>query len=245
MRRVALLAALAGLSLTQLSQAQQTSPTGFGRQIYPGTGGPGAPVRGGIGTNGGAGFGRMIYPGTGAPALFRPGSAFTVPPTIGHPNHSRGALVAYPVFYGGGYYDSIQTPPPATPYSEYDLNYPSQRAPVVIINQNFKPDVVSRDPEFEPPPTRTRAPSPPPAARAERDSEQRPTPVNEEEATIYLIAMKDSSIFATVGYWVEGDTLNYLTREGSHNRASLDLVDRELSQRLNDERRVEFKLPKR
>ena len=41
------------------------------------------------------------------------------------------------------------------------------------------------------------------------------------------------------------DTLNYLTRDGSHTRASLDLVDRELSQRLNDERRVEFKLPKR
>jgi hypothetical protein len=57
--------------------------------------------------------------------------------------------------------------------------------------------------------------------------------------------MRDSSIFATVGYWVVGDTLNYLTRDGSHNRASLDLVDRELSQRLNDERRVEFKLPKR
>src|SRR5437763_11491967 len=138
MRQAALFAALAGLSL-----AQQTSPTGFGRQIYPGTGGPTAPVRGAIsGPGGGAGFGRMIYPGTGAPALFRGGVGFAAPPAVGHPSHSRGALVAYPVFYGGGYYDSLQPPPPATPYSEYDLDYPAQRAPVVIINQNFKPDVL-------------------------------------------------------------------------------------------------------
>jgi len=237
MRRVALLVALGGLAL-----AQQTSPTGFGRQIYPGTGGPGAPVRGTLsGSTGGGGFGRMIYPGTGAPAVFRPGGAFTAPPTIGHPGHSRGGIVAYPVFYGGGYYDAIQAPPAATPYSDYDQNDPAQRPPVVIINQNFRPDVVNRDvdPEFAPAPSRTRGPAP---TQAERGLA---TPLSEEEATIYLIAMKDSSIFATVGYWVEGDTLNYLTREGSHNRASLDLVDRELSQRLNDERRVEFKLPKR
>jgi len=52
MRRVALLVALGGLGL-----AQQTSPTGFGRQIYPGTGGPGAPVRGTLsGSTGGGGF---------------------------------------------------------------------------------------------------------------------------------------------------------------------------------------------
>jgi len=108
---------------------------------------------------------------------------------------------------------------------------------VVIINQSFRPDTVSAGPEPEPAPLRA-----PPAAQTER----RPaTPASEEEATIYLVAMKDGSIFATVGYWVEGDTLNYLTRDGSHNRASLALVDRDLSQRLNDERHVEFKLPKR
>jgi hypothetical protein len=247
MRRVVLLAALAGLPLIQQTNAQQTSPTGFGRQIYPGTGGPNAPVRGTLsGGTGGGGFGRMIYPGTGAPAIYRGGGAFAGPPTIGHPNHSRGGVVAYPVFYGGGYYDGIQAPPAATPYSDYDLDYPSQRPPVVIINQNFRPDVAIPGANLEPEPE----PEPGPAARTRPAPNARPerapaTPVNEEEATIYLIAMKDSSIFATVGYWVEGDTLNYLTREGSHNRASLALVDRELTQRLNDERNVEFKLPKR
>ena len=237
MKRVVVFAALsAGVVL-----GQATSPTGFGRQLYPGTGGPTAAPRGGVGAYGGAGFGRMIYPGTGAPALLRPGAAFGVAPTVGHPNHGRGAIVAYPVFYGGGYYDSFLTPPPANPATEYDLNYPSQRAPVVIINQSFRPEALTPD-EVEPAPAarveRRRAPA---AARRDENDE----PVREQEATIYLVAMKDDTIFATLGYWVEGDTLVYITREGSRNTASLSLVDRELSQRLNDERHVEFKLPKR
>jgi hypothetical protein len=46
-----------------------------------------------------------------------------------------------------------------------------------------------------------------------------------------------------VAYWVDGDTLNYITVQGSKNSASLDLVDREFSQQINKERRVEFGLP--
>jgi hypothetical protein len=243
MKRAALLAIVAGVAV-----AQQTSPTGFGRALYPGTGGPTAPLRGSFGGvtsgNQGSGFGRMIYPGTGAPALMRGGGVFAPPPAIGHGAHSRGVLVPYPVFYGGGYYDSFQAPPAATPASEYDLNYPAQRAPVVIINQNFRPDVVNPDDSYAPPPqaayTRDRAPdAPPPAARIANNDR------DDDEATIYLIVLQDHTIFAAVAYWVEGDTLNYVTREGNHNRVTLDLVDRDLSYRLNGERRVDFKLPRR
>jgi hypothetical protein len=42
---------------------------------------------------------------------------------------------------------------------------------------------------------------------------------------------------------VDGETLNYVTRDGSLNHASLALVDRDFSKQLNDERHVEFKLP--
>ena len=56
--------------------------------------------------------------------------------------------------------------------------------------------------------------------------------------------MQDHSIVAAIGYWVEGDTLNYLTQDGNQNRVSMALVDRDFSKQLNDERHVEFKLPK-
>jgi len=58
-----------------------------------------------------------------------------------------------------------------------------------------------------------------------------------------LIAMKDHTILPSIAYWVMNDTLNYVTVEGSMNRVSLELVDREFSKQLNDERHVEFKLP--
>jgi hypothetical protein len=61
---------------------------------------------------------------------------------------------------------------------------------------------------------------------------------------IFLIAMKDHTIFPAVAYWIEGgDTLNYITTQGVHNRATLDLVDRDFSKLLNDQRRVDFALP--
>jgi len=42
---------------------------------------------------------------------------------------------------------------------------------------------------------------------------------------------------------VEGGTRHYCTTEGSQNRASRSLVDRDFSTQLNNERHVEFKLP--
>ena len=35
---------------------------------------------------------------------------------------------------------------------------------------------------------------------------------------------RDGTVRAAIAYWVDGDTLHYVTTEGSHNRASLDLV---------------------
>ena len=55
--------------------------------------------------------------------------------------------------------------------------------------------------------------------------------------------MKDHSIFAGVAYWIEGDTLNYVTAQGGRNSVTLDLIDREFTKQLNDERHVEFSLP--
>ena len=63
------------------------------------------------------------------------------------------------------------------------------------------------------------------------------------EATHYLIAFKDHSIYSAVAYWVDGDTLHYFTTGSTHNQASVSLIDRELTERLNKESGAEVKLP--
>jgi hypothetical protein len=60
---------------------------------------------------------------------------------------------------------------------------------------------------------------------------------------IYLIAFKDQSIRPAAAYWVSGQTLHYVTLEHEERQADLSTVDRDLSLRLNRERRVQFQLP--
>src|SRR5262249_31600890 len=64
-----------------------------------------------------------------------------------------------------------------------------------------------------------------------------------DQQPMYLIAMKDHTIYPALAYWIDQDTLNYVTVQGHANRVSLSLVDRDLSQRLNDERGLQFRLP--
>jgi hypothetical protein len=209
------------------------SPSGFGRLSNP---------AGVIGTTGGAGFGRIIYPGTGAPVVARnpriPGAPLVArsAPQVRHGAHAIPVAVPYPVFYGGGYYDYEAPPAPVGPYSPSDYQIPGYeqmtQPPVVIINQYFRPDganPVIRDYSNVPLPES----APPSAAQSQANDQQ----------VMFLIALKDHTIFPAVAYWVDGDTLNYITVQGSRNSVSLDLVDREFSKQINQERKVEFGLP--
>jgi hypothetical protein len=69
----------------------------------------------------------------------------------------------------------------------------------------------------------------------------------DEKATIYLIALKDGSLRQAIGYWVQGDTLHYVTPDASINRLSGDIVDVQRSTDLNRERNLDFdlRLPQR
>lgn len=181
--------------------------------------------------------------GTGGGAHYVGGRArYVAPPVTAHPAHARTAIVPYPVYYGYGYYGydpSIPLAAQSAPAYDADPNnysagYNSQ-SPVVVINQNFRPDT---------------------ANGAMYDYSDTPLPEStvhiydattgsrDPQPTIYLIAMQDHSIVAAIGYWVDGDTLNYLTQDGNQNRVSMSLVDRDFSKQLNDERHVDFKLPK-
>jgi hypothetical protein len=62
-------------------------------------------------------------------------------------------------------------------------------------------------------------------------------------ASYYLIAYKDHTIYSAVAYWVVGDTLHYFTTGATHNQVSLSLVDRDLTQRLNEELGNNLQLP--
>jgi hypothetical protein len=71
----------------------------------------------------------------------------------------------------------------------------------------------------------------------------RPQAAEVNRPTIYLIAFKDHSIVQALGYWLEAGTLHYVSAEYAVNQVSVGLIDRDLSQRLNDERGITFKLP--
>lgn len=222
------------LAAATMTWAQRTpSVTGFGRLSNPGAV---------SGVTGGGGFGRVIYPGTGAPAARRtniPGApVIAAPPVINHGAHGVAVAVPYPVFYGGSYYDYEAPPAPVANQPSDYYNYPqdpNQQPPVVIINQYFRPDTanpVLRD--------YSNAQLPAPAAV------QQPAPASDNtgaEPVMFLIAMKDSTIYPAVAYWVEKDTINYITPQGVKNTASLDAVDLDFSKKLNKDRKIDFGLP--
>jgi hypothetical protein len=66
---------------------------------------------------------------------------------------------------------------------------------------------------------------------------------NNSGSAVFLIAFQNHTIQAAAAYWVDGETLHYVTLQHEQKQAPLDTVDRGLSQQLNAERRVQFQLP--
>jgi endonuclease YncB( thermonuclease family) len=60
---------------------------------------------------------------------------------------------------------------------------------------------------------------------------------------VYGYPVKDHTIYSAVAYWVDGDTLHYFTSGNTHNQASLSLIDRDLTERLNKESGLDVSLP--
>ncbi len=149
-------------------------------------------------------------------------------------------IVIVPLYVGGGYY--YGDPYSGQGYAQQQQPLQQQDPPSVIVNQGYQPEVqnpavydysnvqLPASPSLE-----ERQSTPPPATIQQEAADDTPT--------IYLIAMKDGSIAAALGYWMEGDTLNYTTREGNRNRVSIDRVDRQFSEKLNADRNIAFRLP--
>jgi len=208
----------------------------------------------------GHGFGNVVFPG-GAPAptghipnlsstirgVYPAGPAQPGRPGPGRPHQRQPMVVPVPVYvggygYGSGYYgyEPQMAQMPMQPNVTV-VNEPPQ-SPSVIINQGYMPDrgqPVMR--EYNQGTELNSYQAPVPA----HPEPLKPGPVvvnNDDSPTIYLIAFKDGTMYPAYAYWVEADTLHYITTKHSHNRVSVTLVDEPLSLRLNQERSVEFKL---
>jgi hypothetical protein len=166
----------------------------------------------------GAGRRTPVTTGTGAVAI-----PYAYPVYVG----SGSTDASYPGAgsYGGGSYGAA----PNSQQPNVVVVYPPQPAPV-IINQ-FGPG----------------AAPPPLAGDREQVNPYQPSTDradDQDSADHYLIALKDHTIYSVVAYWVDGETLHYFTAGNVHNQASLSLVDRDLTSRLNKESgKMEVNLP--
>ncbi len=125
----------------------------------------------------------------------------------------------YPYGYGYGYDPSVA--PAAAPQQQPNVIvvYPPAPQPVAVVPPEG---------QFAAAPSADQTAATQPAA----------------EASHYLIAFKDHTIYSAVAYWVEGDTLHYFTSGSTHNQVSLSLIDKDLTERLNKEIGVSMDLPK-
>ncbi|MEO8049564.1 MAG: hypothetical protein ABI833_04040 [Acidobacteriota bacterium] len=268
--RLILVATLAFAPAT-FAQHSRTPSGSYGNILHPGVPSPGAlrapaPAprsRGGvrIGTGGQNGGGRISTGGQIGGRRNGDGRIGEGRNGGGRRSFGGGAVyVPYPV-YGAGYgfdygfdgfyagdYPGAYGPPPA---GDYDAGYNGYEQaapppPTVIINQNFQTDSVH--PQFRdysnvqlPEPGAVAAP--PVAVPAAAAPSAPAGALADDQPTIFLIAMQDHTIRPVIAYWVQGDTLKYISIEGVMDEVSLALVDRNFSKQLNAERNVPFALP--
>ena len=171
----------------------------FGQHLIPaGQGGnilhPGVPM---------SGLPRVRPPRANGAGGYRGGGIVYIPYGLPFDSFYSGYAPGYG--YGSGYGYG--------PNSSYDPSGGYGQTPAVIINQGFQPDAVHpllRDYSNTPlPPSGAvqNAPEqtgPPPAVQALGQP-----PLRDDQPTIFLIAMKDHTIYPVIAYWVDKDTLNY------------------------------------
>ncbi|MFN0167089.1 MAG: hypothetical protein ACKV22_11730 [Bryobacteraceae bacterium] len=227
MRPLAILVVLASAGLAQ-HRGAGTSRHGFGNVVFPGTGGPPgrhAPVTVPGVYSSGSFAGRL-----GATVSGYPG--YSGAPGYGNPRGRQQVVVvpwAYPAYYPQEQPNVVIVQQPAPP---------AQQQPQVIINQNFTPEVARPVVKEYDSDDGIRIYEVPSKARSSQQEESR-----EPENSPFLIALKDQTIYAAFTFWLEGETLHYVTPRGAHNQVSLDRVDRAFTLKLNRDRELPVKLP--
>jgi hypothetical protein len=150
-----------------------------------------------------------------------------------------GLPYAYSVYvpnYLDSYVDPSWAPmvmPPPLPPQAFAQQAPP--APPVIINQYFVQGGSGM-------PVNVAAGGNGPGPSTTADASAPGDPIGPVE-NYYLIAYKNRSVYSALAYWIEGNTLHYVTTQNTHNQASLDLIDIELTKNMNRTRNVPFTIP--
>ncbi len=190
------------------------------------------------------GFGSVVFPG-GAPMQPIYGGAgiqthsgksnFRRDPAIGRGSGIAPAYIyAFPVFVGG--YDNSNAPQEQT--APHEQMGPQEQA---VPQEHAVPVMIEAGPDGEYTTTSPRQTST--VYQPEQRPETLEVPAKPADPPQYLLAFKDHSIYSAVAYWVDGDTLHYFTAGNVHNQASMSLIDRPLTERLNRELGINFTLP--
>jgi hypothetical protein len=137
-------------------------------------------------------------------------------------------IYAYPVFVGN-YYDP-----------SFAASDPADSAPPPV-----QPPVMAMRPADTARPVMIQVPPQPdyPVASREPVTPYQAQPADEQEPDHYLLAFKDHTVYSAIAYWFDGDTLHYFTTGSTHNQASVSLLDKELTIRLNKELGIDFHMP--
>ena len=162
------------------------------------------------------------YPGRSGYRRYRPAFGYAYPLVVG--GYADYGYAGYPDsgYVDNGYQGGYATDPPPPPQIIINQNFVPERANPVMRNYSGDSSGVQ---VYDAP------------GREPMDNS------NDDGTDYYLIAFKDHSIYSAFAYWVEGDTLHYVTPQRVHNQVSVALVDRELTEKLNRGRNIQVKLP--
>ena len=176
----------------------------------------------------------------------------------GHYGYYGGRYYGWPYYYGywGGYwpyYGYGYSYGPGYSYYPYDYayDYPYYPASYPTYSNSYPQAQPASNVTVVYPPQQPDRANPSmteydqygqPVRRDAPAASSAPAGASTSGSPIYLIAFRDRTIRAVSAYWVNGNTLHYVTMEHQEQQAPLDSVDRSMSEQLNRERRVPFSL---
>ena len=73
---------------------------------------------------------------------------------------------------------------------------------------------------------------------------EQPTAAPTKKPDNWLLAFRNGTIILAVTYWTDHDTLHYVTLKKEPKQIPLSAIDRELTEQLNQERGLEFRITK-
>lgn len=181
------------------------------------------------------GYGSVLHPGTGHAPSTPPGrvTGHCFPRRSASGGNTSGGWPAYGVIVPAPIYAGDDAAPGV--YTQgYDA-LDSNSTPPVLNSQDLT--------SSQPIPQISDRPAGVPRRFSNLGDSGGPVAPNEVQPTIYLIALKDHTILQALGYWMEDGILHYVSSAYGLNQISVGLIDLELSQRLNNERKTEFSFP--